>query len=222
MIVPPKPAPPTHAELKVALQKHQIERLAVTYRDLIESPRWSRLAQFFFSDLYLVGDRTQRNDAFLRLYKHFERILDASFLAGLKSLVDFYLLSETLDEQVTKELLALGSNLAIDAAMYEKAYRWADNYDERVRQLEYVEDTLTFVHSMSHRRLIGVMISTMQATSRLIGAAPMVDFLDRGYTAFRDVPDITFFKETVQTRERERVDRIYRDIPGKPTALAKR
>ena len=199
--------------MKVALQKLQIARLSETYADLRAEERYADLAQFFFVDLYYVGDRAERNESFLRLWKHFEKILGRVIVQGLTDLVDFYMLSEKLDEACAKMLLRLRSPLAITTAQYEQAHRYCDNYDERVVQLEFVARTLNFVHATSQRRLFGVLISTMQATARLIGASQMVDFLDRGYTAFRGVKDITYFRETIRKREQERLDRIWRDVP---------
>lgn len=207
------PGLPSRAELKVALQEHQIERLRDTYKDLSADPTWTDLGQFFFTDLYMVGDRSERNESFLKLYRHIERVFDASFLAGVKSLIDFYMLSEKLDDEVTIVLERMGTGLSFTAQEYEQSYRWAEHYEERIEQLRYVDETLTFVHRMSHTRLIGVLISTLRATARVVGAGAMVEFLDRGYRAFRDTKDISYFRDTVLRRERERLDRIYREIP---------
>lgn len=212
----PKPLPPTLTEMKVTLQKFQIARLAGTYPDLEADERYRPLAEFFFRDLYFVGDRSARNESFLRVWKHFEKVLGGVIVRGLHDLVEFYLLSEKLDEEVAQVLIAMGCGLTFDMETYERAYRHADDYDERVIQLDYVERTLDFVHATSQRRLIGVLISTMQATARLIRASPMVDFLDRGYTAFRQVKDITYFRNTIRKREQERLDRIWRDVPLDP------
>lgn len=209
----PRPAAPTLSEMKVALQKFQIARLADTYTDLRAEERYAELAQFFFVDLYYVGDRAERNESFLRLWRHFERVLGGVIVQGLHDLVEFYMLSEKLDDACAQMLIRLRAPLDFTGEEYERAYRYCDNHDERVEQLEYVERTLDFVHKTAQRRLFGVLISTMQATARLIGASPMVDFLDRGYTAFRKVKDITYFRQTIRKREQERLDRIWREIP---------
>lgn len=208
-----RPAAPTLSEMKVALQKFQIGRLSETYKDLHSEERYSELAQFFFVDLYYVGDRAERNESFLRLWKHFEKVLGRVIVQGLSDLVEFYMLSERLDEACAAQLVKMKAPLDFTNDQYERAYRFCDNYAARVEQLDYVERTLDFVHATSQRRLIGVLISTMQATARLIGASAMVDFLDRGYTAFRKVKDITYFRQTIRKREQERLDRIWRDYP---------
>ena len=209
--MPPRPAAPTLNEMKVALQKYQIGRLSQTYADLRAEERYAELAQFFFVDLYYVGDRAERNESFLRLWKHFEKVLGRVIVQGLSDLVDFYMLSERLDEACAAQLVKMKAPLDFSDEQYEKAYRWCDNYADRVAQLEYVDRTLVFVHATSQRRLLGVLISTMQATARLIGASAMVDFLDRGYTAFRRVKDVTYFRQTIAKRERERLDRIWKE-----------
>jgi hypothetical protein len=209
----PRPAPPTIGEMKVALQRHQVARLQETYADLRAEERYKDLAQFFFVDLYYVGDRAERNESFLRLWKHFEKVLGRVLFQGLSDLVDFYTLSERLDDECAEMMVRMKAPLDFTTADYERAYRYCDNHDDRVKQLEYVDRTLSFVHATSQVRLIGVLISTMQATARLIGASAMVDFLNRGYTSFRSQKDITYFKQTILKRERDRLDRIWRDVP---------
>ncbi|MBI4859447.1 MAG: hypothetical protein HY815_04195 [Candidatus Riflebacteria bacterium] len=208
-----KPAPPTLLEMKVQLQKHQIDRLRGTYADLMEYPLYVNLAEFFFTDLYYVGDRTERNESFLKLYTHFEQLFGKVLLRGIHDLLEFHALSEDLDDDVARLLVKMGVGLGFTSEDYERAYRYADNYPERVHQIEIMEVNLYFVHRMSQRRIIGVLLSTMQATARLLGASPMIDFLDRGYTAFRTVKDISYFVTTIKTREQTRLDRIYNDIP---------
>jgi hypothetical protein len=219
--MPGKPAPLTFQEIKVALQLHQIERLRGTYTDLIGDPKWRDLAEFFFNDLYFVGDRSERNAAFLSVYHHFERVFDVSFLRGLRALIEFYRVSEKLDDDVTRALLAMGAGYGFTSGEYERAYRYADDYAERVEQLALVDETLTFVHRIAHRRMVGVLIRTMARAAGLLGARAMVGFLTRGYYAFRNANDIDLFKRTIATRERDRLDRIWRDVPY-PAAGARR
>jgi hypothetical protein len=208
-----KPAAPTLEEMKVSLQKHQIARLTETFADLKANERYRALAEFFFVDLYFVGDRKARNESFLRVWRHFEKVLGGVIVAGLHDLVEFYLLSERLDDDVARVLVSMKAPLDFDRATYERAYRYADDFEARKLQLEYVGRTLDFVHRTSQRRLLGVLISTMQATARLIGASLMADFLNRGYTAFREVKDITYFRDTILKREHERLERIWREVP---------
>src|SRR5258708_4015238 len=129
------PAPLTFLEMKRALQEHQIQRLRESYGDLIADPNWSELGEFFFNELYMVGDRTERNESFLRVYRHFERVFESNFLSGIHALIDFYIISEKLDDDVTRVLMEMGVSYGFSSQDYEKAYRWTDSYDDRVKQL---------------------------------------------------------------------------------------
>jgi len=208
-----KSAAPSFVEMKALLQKHQIALLSETYRDLTEDSRWKRLSEFFLTDVYLVGDGSSRNESFMKLSRQFERLLDSSFRQGLGALIELHQLSEKLDDKVSRMLMTMGVGYTLELADYERAYRYVDNYDERIRQLDYIDQTLSFVHQMASRRWMGFVIGTMQATARIAGVSAMVDFLDRGYSAFRSVPDITVFRTTIRSRELARLDRIYREIP---------
>lgn len=207
---------PGFREMKKALQDHQIGRLKETYSDLMASAEYKDMAQFFFEDLYHVGDIQARNRAFLKLYKYLEKLMGLKVLHGLKSLMDFYFLSERLDDEVTFVLIKMGADPRFTRETYNRAYRIADNHDDRVRQLEVCEESLRFVHGMSHVPFFGGFIKSAQFTARLIGATEMTEFLGRGYKIFKDVRSIDFFAKTVRTREQERLDDIWKRYSAEP------
>lgn len=199
--------------MKRALQAHQIERLKDTHADFLHSETHRQLAIFFFNDIYHVGDFQARNESYLKLYQHCRLILGTRLIKGLSDLIDLYLLSERLDDAVTDVLLKMKVPLDFSRPDYDRAYRYADNYPDRLLQLEHLSSSISFVHALSQRRLIGTLLRAVQGTARLIGATPMIDFLHRGYVAYRSVPDIREFNDTVRARELARLDRIYREIP---------
>jgi len=192
-----------------ALRTHQIRRLNETYADITEDPEFRDMAHFFFNDLYHIEDLRERNESFLRLHGYLESMLDLKILSGLKALMDFYFISERLDLEVGMVLCKMGVSLEFSREEYRRAYRYADNYEDRIHQLQVCEESLHFVHSMSHLPFFGAFIKSAQLTARLIGANPMVDFLGRGYKLFRSVESVDPFSSILQERERSRLDEIW-------------
>lgn len=203
-------------EMKTALQDHQIGRLKETYSDLMADPQYTDMAQFFFEDLYHVGDIQARNRAFLKLYRYLEKIFELRVLHGLKSLMDFYFLSERLDDEVALVLMKMGTGLDFTRDQYNRAYRIADNHEDRVQQLAVCDESLRFVHRMSHLPFFGGFIKSAQLTARLIGATEMTDFLGRGYQIFKKVASIDYFAGVIAERERDRLEEIWRRFPTSP------
>lgn len=207
---------PGFREMKTALQDHQIGRLKETYADLRADPQYTDMAQFFFEDLYHVGDVQARNRSFLKLYRYLEKIFEMRVLHGLKALMDFYFLSERLDDEVALVLIKMKAPLDFTRDEYNRAYRIADNKEDRLQQLAVCNESLHFVHKMSHFPFFGGFIKSAQLSARLIGATEMTDFLGRGYTIFKKVPSIDHFASVIDQREHERLEEIWRRFPTNP------
>ena len=119
-------------------------------------------------------------------------------------------ISNKLDESVAAWLVTLDAPIDFDEPLYERAYRLADNYDERVKQLDLVRAVLYNVRQLARKPLLG---TTLRHTQGLANAAGMNDihrFLLLGFRAIHPVQDIHRFVETVSMREQDRLDRIYR------------
>ena len=93
--------------------------------------------------------------------------------------------------------------------MYERAYRQADMYAERLEQLELVRAALYNVARLVRNPLLGVALRRTHMLANTAGLADIHRFLYRGYQAIVPVQDIHRFVETVVLREQARLDRIY-------------
>lgn len=87
-------------------------------------------------------------------------------------------------------MLKLGRR-EIDEATYERAYRLADNYADRVRQLELVRHSLYNVYRMARRPLLARCSSAPRAWRRLWSMADIHRFLRTGFESDQSVRDIT-------------------------------
>jgi hypothetical protein len=123
-------------------------------------------------------------------------------------------LTNRLDESVVAALVALGAPPGFDEATYERAYRLADNYEERRRQIELVREALYNVYKLSRRPLMGAVLHRTRGLAYAAGMADIHHFLLAGYEAIKPVRDIHRFVETICVREELRLDRIYTQSEG--------
>ncbi|MBI4866465.1 MAG: hypothetical protein HY816_05910 [Candidatus Wallbacteria bacterium] len=195
--------------LKRRLQEFQLERLKGTYEDFLAGSPYESLCGFFTTHLYNAQDFTARNESFKKLVHAFESAFGTEVLHSISLLLDVHDLSERLDDDVVEQFVKMGVGLDFDMAAYERAYFVADKYPERVRQIEMLVDAVHIVHRIAFFPFIGFLLKTLYAGALMIGATPMVQFLQDGYDAFRTVKDPTPFTKAIHDREMERLDRIY-------------
>jgi hypothetical protein len=191
------------------LKQFQCDRLWNTYEDFIARPRYESACRFFFDRLYSTEDTHERDEAFLKIYDTARRYLGGEVVDSMSKLIDLQKLTLVLDSKILEVMRSKDMPFDFDMVQYELAYRLSDNYDDRVEQVELLDFTMRLVHSISHRLGIGLVLKGLKAASFLTGDTRMVDFLQDGYYAFKDIPDIGELATNMWDREMHRLDRIY-------------
>jgi len=192
----------------VALQSFQSARLRRDHADLAAEPQYEEIANFFFEEMYGPGDFGERDKQARRLHQ-FVHLAPGLAIHDVEQVLQLLELTNKLDAAVVAWLIALDAPLDFDEATYERAYRLADNYAERVLQLELVRGALYKVHHLAHMPLLGLALRRTQAMAHAVGMADLHRFLRLGFEAIQPVRDIHRFVETISVRERDRLDRIY-------------
>jgi hypothetical protein len=195
-------------EYKLTLQTFQSQRLRRDLADLAAEAQYQLLGQFFFEEMYGRRDFSARDDQAQRAHWFVHRVPGIT-AHDVESVLDLLTLTNKLDDDIAELLIALGAPLDFDEAIYEQAYRLADHYAERVLQIELVLVALSNVHRLGRKRLLGVALQSTQALAHAVGMGELHRFLRLGYQAIQPVRDITRFLNTVQSREKARLDRIY-------------
>jgi hypothetical protein len=195
-------------EYKAVLQLFQSNRLRRDHADLAEEPQYHDIGEFFFEDMYGPRDFSARDEQARRL-QHFVHLAPGLAVGDVQQVLELLDLSNRLDECLAQWLMQLDAPLDFNEKLYERAYRLADNYDERVRQLDLVRDSLYDVYRMARRPLIGMVLKRTQGLAQTVGMSDIHRFLRMGYSAIQPVRDIHRFVETIGVRERDRLDRIY-------------
>lgn len=201
---------PHRAPYRVALQALQSDRLRRDYADLAAEPQYRQVGEFFFTELYGPRDFSARDAQARRLH-----LLVQGFpgvvLRDVEQVLDLLDLTQRLDDQVVEKLLELNAPLTFDLEMYEHAYRVADNYADRVRQIELVRISLYNVARLTRNPLLGIALERTRGLAEMTGMTDIHRFLRVGYKATLPVRDMPRFVETISVREMNRLDRIYAD-----------
>jgi hypothetical protein len=196
------------SEYKRVLQQFQSERLRRDYADLAAEPQYAEVGEFFFNEMYGTRDFTTRDSQARRLHQ-FVHAVPGVNIGDVQQVLELLDLTNRLDDAVTAQLLALDAGLDFDEPTYERAYRLANNYDDRVTQLELVRRSFYNVQKMAHSPITRLALDRTERLAHMVGMAEIHRFLRRGYYAVLPVKDIYRFVETIYTRELNRLDRIF-------------
>ena len=197
------------------LREWQQARLSLTYRDLLDSPRYGPAAEFFLSDIYGLKDTSARDAAVARLYPTMVKLLPEAGLYSIGLALELDALSEELDAQL---LDAVEDELAprdrILEADYCEAYRRCDNYALRKHQIGLFRGVGDTLARAVEKPLIYSLLRGMRRPARLAGFGELQDFLERGLCTFRHMEDAGEFLDTIERRETHILDRIYARPPA--------
>jgi hypothetical protein len=128
---------------------------------------------------------------------------------GLVRLLDLHSLTDRLDERMAEALLDMGIPLKFSENEYERAYADLDNYDERLKQIEMIIESLQFTHHISQMSLIGVALKSARVAVGIFSKDKIVEMLETAYTTLRSIKKLDYLCNEVRVREVARLDRIY-------------
>ena len=117
-----------------ALRSWQAARLARTYRDFQDDPRYAPALEFFLSDLYGPQEFIARNRDLRRAWTYLRRALPAALLKVLRQAIELDVLTLELDHAMARALAAG----AVTETAYAQAYRRVGDAASRGRQIELI------------------------------------------------------------------------------------
>jgi len=190
------------------LQEFQAIRLRRDYDHFGQQPEYAALADFFFNDMYGPRDFSARDTQARRLHQ-FIHLAPGLSMRDIEVTLDLLDLTVRLDEQLAAQLEKNQAPVPFDEATYERAYRDADAYQPRVRQIDLISESLLRVHRLAKMPLLGTALNNSKTIARVMGMGDLHRFLRKGYNALESVEDLKPFLNEVTARELERLDRIY-------------
>jgi hypothetical protein len=180
-----------------ALRRWQAERLARTHADLRHDARYARAAEFFLSELYGAGDFTARDRQITHAWRFFKRMLPAAPLSALTRAIELDVLTRELDQAVAAAL----PDATLSEGSYARAYRAAGRRDARERQIALAIAAGEDLERATHHPLSAALLKAARAPARAAGLSDLQGFLERGYAAFRAMPDASEFLAKIRARE---------------------
>lgn len=206
-------ADPRRAQDRLRLRGWQAERLAATYRDLLDSDRYRAAARFFLSDLYGPKDFSERDHEIERILPTLAATLPASGIRTIALAIEVDALSEELDAAMVTELRRARALARITDKAYAEAYRRCGRREQRELQLKLIGEIGDALAALVRKPLVRAALRLMRGPARLAGLAELHEFLDHGYNAFHGMGDPAEFLAAVTTREATILRRLFDGAP---------
>jgi len=211
---------PRDTEDRLSLRAWQADRLAATYRDLLDSERYRAAARFFLTDLYGPKDFSERDHEVERILPTLAATLPASGIRTIALAIEVDALSEELDVAMVAELRRAHALTGITEKAYAAAYRRCGKRAQRELQLKLIGEIGEALAALVRKPLIHAALRLMRGPAKLAGLAELHTFLEDGYNAFYTMGDSTEFLAAITTREAVILRQIFDgaprpfDIPG--------
>lgn len=203
--------PPARLDPRLTLLRAwQSRRLAHTYSDLLEHPRYRPACQFFLDDLYGPRDFSQRDHDLKRLYAFARSLAPEALIRPLALAVELHFFSQTLDARLLDVLVnRLGVTDTLTAALYAEAYRLCDNYADRARQIQMIVEIGEYLDGVARVPFAGAALAVVHGPAVRAGWTEMIEFLERGFEAFAHMRGARTFVTVIRQRETDILDKIY-------------
>lgn len=199
-----------------ALRGWQAGRLAATYADLRQQPRYRPAVDFFLSELYGPQDFHSRERAFERAWRLLRRSLPPLLLQVLAAAAELQALTAELDLAVTQRL----PSTAITAAAYVAAYRDVDNEAQRARQIDLILEIGAHLVQAVALPWAQWALKAAHLPAQALGFAALQSFLERGYAAFYTLGDASgCFLTAIAERERRLMQALLQESEAAALAL---
>jgi len=201
-----------HADARLArslerLSAWQARRLTQTYADLHVQPRYAAAIEFFETDLYGSTDFARRDADLARVVPILVRTLPERVIATVAQAMELNTLSQELDRALLARLP--GRDRPFTVADYCRAYRLMGNRAGRERQIDLITDIGGALDRFVRMPLLHAALVMMRQPARLVGMLVLHDFLERGFTAFRNMHGADVFLATIRSRETALMNAIF-------------
>lgn len=192
-----------------ALQRFQVERLRWTYADCASQPRYRAALEFFVDDLYGPHDRSARDRNLSKVLDQWVRLLPERALHALTRALELELLTQALDLAMVDALQGEQPHFKT----YPAAYRRADRYDDRRRQIDLILAAGRDLAALIDIPALGTALRVASVPARLLDVMDLHQFLQRGYRAFKQMNGADVLLRIIEQRETDIMQRLMAGVP---------
>ena len=178
----------------------QLEHLLPFFADLYEQPGYAEAIDFTMNDLAGVGisDRDQDLERAAPAITH---MLPLGALETIASAAE-------MNARTLKSNIAICRALLVDNELpvlitevdYCIACREASSLGELVELVHLITGLGRTLKSLVYIPMIGTTLRAMRAPAHAAGFGALQDFLERGYSTFKRIPDIDLFLSEIEDR----------------------
>ncbi|HKY02796.1 MAG TPA: hypothetical protein VJM53_09620 [Burkholderiales bacterium] len=216
-------ADPMAGQDRRVLRAWQAERMARTYADLLQQPRYESATRFFLDEVYGANGYPMSDEEVKRILPTMSKLLPEYALRTVEAAVELDWLSERLDTALAQALREAQDDpddpLEISAAAYVRAYRATGEPDERERQFVLLCKIGHELDRLASKPLIGTTLHLMRGPAALTGLQRLQAFLEHGFRAFQKMEGADEFLDVIAHRERLISEQIYAGR-GRPFHIA--
>ncbi len=198
-------ADPELAARLAAVKRYQGRRFERTYADWMAKPAARRACRFFLDELYGDKDFSRRDTEFARVVPAMVRLFPDEIAATVEALGALHALSEDLDLQMARALVST----EVDALGYLRIWQATGRPDDRERQVRVMHDVGIALTAYTRRPMLRRTLKFMRAPAAAAGLSALQGFLEEGFESFGELPDPRAFLESVATRERALMARLF-------------
>lgn len=181
-----------------ALKQYQQRRFALTYADLLESPRYGAASRFFLDELYGPQDFSDRDAQFARVVPAMVRLFPQEIVDTVGALAELHGLSERFDTVMARHL----SGAVVDRAGYAQAWQRTGDPEGRERQIRLTLDVGRSLDRLTRKPLLRKTLHLMRGPARAAGLPALQQFLETGFDTFKAMDGAEEFLAIVGMRER--------------------
>lgn len=208
---------------RFAVRRYQNQRLRQTHDDLLQDPRFSDAARFFFEEVYTETVAAWRDQQAIKALPKVSKLMPMMALEPIALSMRLDYLTEKLDVEMAQRLRELQGNqepLSFNHERYQEAYATAGSYTDRAEQIKLVSSVCIGLYKASSAPLVADALGAMAPVARFMGLGELQGFLERGMAAFKKLADPVEFAKILLDRELEVSNRIYGQYAAKKTAGA--
>lgn len=194
------------------LQDFQRRRLAETYQDLRENPRYTAAVEFFLAELYGGLHFMERDQQVQRALPLLTRMLPEHMQETLADAFRLQELSLALDLRLMEAMVADHAGESLDEGLYGVIYRTVER-QAREEQIQLINDLGIELNLLVKHRFVMILLGAMRGPARAAGFGALQQFLEDGLGSFGAMGDSHEFVATIRERETRIMNRLYAAEP---------
>ena len=187
----------------------QINRLKSTHQSYYSDPRYQDALDFLLEDLYTPKQFLRRDADLERIFPKMVKLIPEQALGIVADLVELNLLTQKLDEHLATKLVELGCEETWSDTQYAEAFRLCDNIHSRQHQLHLIDSIGHQLEKYVSSRILNLSLTITQKPAEMAGLGQLHRFIQRGFSSFRTMKDVSELLKPVLAREAEMIEAFF-------------